>query len=1514
MGITAARYKSRKNLNWSDITGKTRVPFEDLLSVLEHESKASTPLFPKQSAEEQFVRHQLAWRHEMNRLIEKGDLVQTSTVHVDPEGEEEVVIVYTPNGTNKPYIQSAPKKQDARIFLRLVDFDRDIEQTEFENLLDLNQNDIPLREVIVRAQLCRSVMDLGQKNINFGIVERNERHAKSILLHNRSETPLLYAIRKSGSIASGDIDLGAGRYGVVRAFGKREIEFTFEPTLPGPFMERLIVENIRDSNNDQVLSLKAMVRKPSTFYIQSLELAFGPCLLDQACSHSETIVVTNTNKQSRMFEVRVDPNEAIFGCYFGEFDFIVEDDESKKTLTKEAEEEIENLEQKLKIAKRKNQPDKIKKYLKKLEKLKETNVEKDQDSTTSTSATLKDPSAMIYKKTSESVVFPLDPHATKTITVHLKAVMRPLKQGESFQDTDMPPLQVKGRILVHEYKNTDVCKSVMYTALICKNQADYSRALSLDGDSGNTPSSSPPPPPSTITTATDTTINTIADATITDESAHISINTKQPTESLKLERTNFDAERAEINQRSTFYVRVTNESDKQLPYSFVVDEDEKDFFICPTATTSLDPNETRKITFEILPTTVGKQQHTLALRNDDTGVLQHFTLHCLVHRNQYLSFPSLSEDSHSELDLGFSYVDPGNKFSQVTPLLIKNITDEDIFISCQSNLSHQVLIFMDEFGERGLVDMMPFKSGNLMTVWVAVQPNLLTGYLGNTVDDCRTLVGGIKFSIFNKNEDEENNINLLWTQTVKFTTVIGESHLQVSHKIINLGYTDLLNEEFYGAFTIQNKSGKLPLDYEVECTSGNIVLDRRGGTLKGWKGISSTISTEETGEDDEDYIDTLATSLAQITFRICSYRFGLLNERLLVTNKHNSNEVFEIEVRLFVDCGKMDLLSVPSKQIALDTNVYHSNHREAYPLRIIKWESIYVYPEDSDSNHVGEPKLTMMQLPPEDENRLYQREIEVANTSGQPMLLFAASDVDVKVTWMTQDQNKIIETSMLEQSVVKPFYQCSINQLSLQPGQRVRVKIHCPSIEKISEDGLCLAVNGRSGLLKGMLILYDERQQVDVIAVELEALFCVSQSNLSVDRIDLGQIGHVNSWKPTKFQFSVYNVADVPMIYTIQAPLFFDFVPLDKNGTQLTKDKRFYVPARKTQMVEGILDPGRIDDRNSGIRRYDIHIINQRNPCNVMALRLKAVMTRFELCFDRLVDGELLLPSLQHPIPNPNVTCDNWFAIRNTTEDDIRFEIGADISPDLKDYVKLDVLSRYSNSPLKGGITVSAQGKMEVRIRASPNESTRLPRDRPDLTDTSTGIIMAQLWVTTNPKDEDQTVREVIPVRIFLVDTPTFSLSERRLDFKLVTYYRDQQQRQQQQFDSNYITSTDNDLLQHNIIEDDLLSLQSTPAVCVPESYPLTIINHATKVPLNFKITVDGPTEFPTEQLIEISPLAADSTGEVEPGGSLTLTVSLKNPEDNLPEQIKIHVDDLDAIGGTRQTTTIFMTEIVWDL
>jgi hypothetical protein len=47
-----------------------------------------------------------------------------------------------------------------------------------------------------------------------------------------------------------------GKMGVVRSYGKREIDFLFSPSLPGMFQEKITIENIQDHVNDQSVTVK----------------------------------------------------------------------------------------------------------------------------------------------------------------------------------------------------------------------------------------------------------------------------------------------------------------------------------------------------------------------------------------------------------------------------------------------------------------------------------------------------------------------------------------------------------------------------------------------------------------------------------------------------------------------------------------------------------------------------------------------------------------------------------------------------------------------------------------------------------------------------------------------------------------------------------------------------------------------------------------------------------------------------------------------------------------------------------------------------------------------------------------------------------------------------------------------------------------------------------------------------------------------------------------------------------
>lgn len=169
----------------------------------------------------------------------------------------------------------------------------------------------------------------------------------------------MFRLRTSGSIASGDLKLGLGRYGVISAFGRKEFEnFSFVPSLTGTFNETIVIENVLDSYNDQNVSVKANVRKPPAFTIEPAALEFG--VIDPASQVDQlNFVLTNVSKHERTFVVEVKP---IDGASFAAISLYKDDTDVGTVLSKHEEEEVEGITQKLKIARRKGKADKIAKY------------------------------------------------------------------------------------------------------------------------------------------------------------------------------------------------------------------------------------------------------------------------------------------------------------------------------------------------------------------------------------------------------------------------------------------------------------------------------------------------------------------------------------------------------------------------------------------------------------------------------------------------------------------------------------------------------------------------------------------------------------------------------------------------------------------------------------------------------------------------------------------------------------------------------------------------------------------------------------------------------------------------------------------------------------------------------------------------------------------------------------------------------------------------------------------------
>ncbi|WFC99447.1 hypothetical protein MYAM1_002191 [Malassezia yamatoensis] len=343
---------------------------DELIAALVNQSaNLSTVFLRGLEAEERMVRTEINLQRALREAIQSARLIPIGMLDVPAHAQVQVIAVYTPNGSTRPHIQGTGRKQDSRIFLRLLEFDRNraAYHPEFASLRGRDIDELPVRDLMVRSTVCRSMLELGQPHINFGAMDKGEQRERKIWIQNRSEWALRYCIRKSGSIASGDIRLGLGRYGVLPGYGKRGVDFTFKPSLSGAFHEKLLVENIADHDNDQNVVLKATVRKVANFDTDPNTLDFGTCRAGQI-SMPESVLITNTTSKKRSFLVCMDeslqtdvPLDLLIAA--------CRDTVTRRALSREQEEEVETLLQKLKIAQRKGNQEKAIKYQDRLNQL-----------------------------------------------------------------------------------------------------------------------------------------------------------------------------------------------------------------------------------------------------------------------------------------------------------------------------------------------------------------------------------------------------------------------------------------------------------------------------------------------------------------------------------------------------------------------------------------------------------------------------------------------------------------------------------------------------------------------------------------------------------------------------------------------------------------------------------------------------------------------------------------------------------------------------------------------------------------------------------------------------------------------------------------------------------------------------------------------------------------------------------------------------------------------------------------
>jgi hypothetical protein len=125
-------------------------------------------------------------------------------------------------------------------------------------------------------------------------------------LKNLSESPLLYTIKKSGSIASDDIFVNTlDLNGIIRPFSHKEINFIFKPSLSGKFEESISVENHFNIKDNNMITIKAYIQQFEKFFVKENNINFGNLTLNSK-SPFKKLIITNTSQKKIKLELELE--------------------------------------------------------------------------------------------------------------------------------------------------------------------------------------------------------------------------------------------------------------------------------------------------------------------------------------------------------------------------------------------------------------------------------------------------------------------------------------------------------------------------------------------------------------------------------------------------------------------------------------------------------------------------------------------------------------------------------------------------------------------------------------------------------------------------------------------------------------------------------------------------------------------------------------------------------------------------------------------------------------------------------------------------------------------------------------------------------------------------------------------------------------------------------------------------------------------------------------------------------
>ena len=169
--------------------------------------------------------------------------------------------------------------------------------------------------LFVSAKVHETRLLIPQQNLNFGRVRSDTSRVRSFTLINSSSQSLPYKITTSGTFFSTFLDIPV-LSDVLPPHGSRDVRFNFHPFSNAfrDFSERILVENLHDSNVKHYINIKAKLIPTERFQHMLPRtgiLDFGRCVSNQL-SRSMSFAVRNTSSKRIQFKIRAPEEFATF--------------------------------------------------------------------------------------------------------------------------------------------------------------------------------------------------------------------------------------------------------------------------------------------------------------------------------------------------------------------------------------------------------------------------------------------------------------------------------------------------------------------------------------------------------------------------------------------------------------------------------------------------------------------------------------------------------------------------------------------------------------------------------------------------------------------------------------------------------------------------------------------------------------------------------------------------------------------------------------------------------------------------------------------------------------------------------------------------------------------------------------------------------------------------------------------------------------------------------------------------